>query len=257
MILQNIRRVRHLCLVLGVSLVLTGCGQLFGPAPTPTPTPAPTPTLIPTPATTENSGGEAQAAATPQVTIPQGFSSVMDERLAYSFAVPRGWSELDLRSGQFQNLAGVFGLGDQLTTLNQFLESPAGQMLGKLYVTDLTAAMMGGLPSALVVTVADAPDYTAAEAQQLVQDLVERNAGALGDVNIGTIEATTINNLPAVRGTATVNLASVGLDKTAFGKVVGLLANDKIYVMLLLTQADQQANREPVFDQIIGTFRPE
>ncbi len=257
MILQTIRRARHFGLVLSASLILTGCGGLFAPQPTPTPTPAPTPTPIPTPATSENAGGGAQPAATPQVTIPQGFNPVADERLAYSFAVPRGWSELDLRSGQFQNMAGMFGLGDQLASLNTFLDSPAGQMLGKLYVTDLTAAMMGGLPTALVVTVADAPNYTAAEAQQLVQDLVESNAGALGDVTIGPIEATTINNLPAVRGTATVNLASLGLDTSAFGKVAGLLANDKIYVMLLLTQADQQPNREPLFDQIIGTFRPE
>jgi len=91
----------------------------------------------------------------------------------------------------------------------------------------------------------------------LVQAVIESNLSALGEVELGVVEATTINNLPAVRSTATANLASVGLDATLFAKVVGLIANDKIYVMTLVAPADQQAAKEPVFDQIIGSFRPE
>jgi hypothetical protein len=222
--------------------------------PTPTFTPTPIPTATPTPA---SGVGAAAVAVTPQVTIPQDFTVVQDARLGYSFATPRGWSELDLRSSQFQNLAGLIGMGDQLTQLNQFLDSPQGQMLGKLYITDLTAAMFGGLPSILAVTVADAPGYSAQQAQQLVEEILAQNSAALGNVEISAIEATTVNNLPAVRGTASANLAAIGMNASAFAKVVGLLANDKIYVMVLLAPAAQRTDKEPVFDQIIGTFRPE
>lgn len=252
------RRSRHTLwaiLFFVLSLTLAGCGLNVSPLPpTPTPTPSPTPTPPPTPTPVP---GAPTPAATPQVTIPQGFNPVLDERLGYSLAIPRGWTELDLRSSQFQNMAGMFGMGDQMGALNEFLDSPEGEMLGKLYITDLTAAMFGGLPTALVVTVVDAPGYTAETAQELVSGLLEANAAMLGDVTIERLEATTINNLPAVRGVAAANLAPVGMNAEVFAKVVGLLANDKIYVMVLISQADQRASKEPVFDQIIGTFRPE
>jgi hypothetical protein len=250
--------VRWFALVAVAAFVFSGCGSLPLPQPTPTPTftPTATPSPTPTPAPT-TAGGAATPAPTPQVTVPDGFTVVRDERLGYSFAVPRGWSELDLRGAQFQGMASMFGMGDQLSGLNEFLDSPEGQMLGKLYITDLTAAMFGGLPTVLAVVVADAPGYTADQARTLVEQLIQANAGALGSVSIRSLEATTINNLPAVRGVASADLSGVGMNASAFGKVVGLLANDQIYVMALLTQANQQAAKEPVFDQIIGSFRPE
>jgi hypothetical protein len=52
-------------------------------------------------------------------------------------------------------------------------------------------------------------------------------------------------------------MASMGFPAELFGKVVGQVANDKIYVMALLTPLANRAAKEPVFDQIIGTFRPE
>jgi hypothetical protein len=244
-----------------IALVSAGCGldmsQLVAPpTPTFTPTPSPTPSPSPTP-TPAGSTAAATPVPTPQVTIPSGFTAVPDERLGYSFAVPRGWTELDLRSSQFQNMAGMFGMGDQMGALNEFLNSPEGEMLGKIYITDLSAAMFGGLPTALVVTVVDAPGYTPETATALVEGLIEANAGALGDVDIETVEPATINNLPAVRGIATANLASVGMNATVFAKVASLLANEQIYVLMLVAPADQRGAKEPVFDQIIGTFRPE
>ncbi|MCL4860465.1 MAG: hypothetical protein KJZ93_13705 [Caldilineaceae bacterium] len=256
------RRAIWLGILLSAALTLTACGGM-GPAaapptPTNTPTPIPTPTPPPTPTPApEVSAAAAQPAVTPQVVIPQGFTTVTDERLGYSFATPRGWTELDLRGSQFQTLAGMFGMADQMGPLNEFLNSPEGQMLGKIYITDLTAAMFGGLPTLLAVTVADAPGYTAEAAKQLVEDLLRSNAGLLGEVQIDQVEATVVNNLPAVRGSATANLAAVGMNAGAFAKVVGLLANDKIYVMVLLAQDTQRAAKEPILDQIIGTFRPE
>lgn len=236
----------------------TGAGLLAPPTPTFTPTPTATPTPSPTPVPAEAAAaGAATPVPTPQVTIPQGFTPVVDERLGYSFAVPRGWSELDLRGSQFQTLAGMFGMGDQITALNRFLDTPEGQMLGEIYVTDLTSAMFGGLPTLLAVVVADAPGYTAADARQLVEELLANNASVLGNVRIDNLAATTVNNLPAVQGTATADLSQVGMNASAFAKVVALLANDQVYLMVLLAQENQRTAKEPIFDQIIGTFRPE
>lgn len=242
-------------------LLLTACGGILPsipgfqePTPTLTPTPVPTPTPTPTPETVD---AAAVAGPTPQVTIPDGFTAVKDARLAYSFAVPSGWTALDLQSTQFQTIAGMVGMGDQMAQLDEFLASPEGQVIGLIYVTDLMSAMFGGFPTILNVSVLDAPGYSAEDARDLVQEAVSTNMSALGDVQIGAIEATTVNNLPAVRATATVNLAAVGMDTTAFAKVVGLLANQKIYIMTLAAQGDQQAAKEPIFDQIIGAFRPE
>ncbi len=256
---------------LGILLLLatTACGGMLPsipgfsePTPTFTPTPPPTATPTPTPEPeaaedTQVVDAAAAPAATPQVTIPSGFTPVEDPRLAYSFAVPSGWTALDLQGTQFRSIAGMFGMGEQLAQLDEFLESPEGQMIGMFYITDLMSAMFGGFPTILNVSVIDAPGYTAESARDLVQEAIEGNLSALGEVTIGAIAATTVNNLPAVRGSATANLASVGMDVTLFAKVVGLVANDKIYVMTLVAPADQQAAKEPIFDQIIGSFRPE
>ena len=52
----------------------------------PTETPTPTPTVTPAP--------------TPVVTVPRGWSRVVNERLGYSLAVPRGWLVFDVHSAQ-------------------------------------------------------------------------------------------------------------------------------------------------------------
>lgn len=254
--------------VLLVLLVTTACSGMMAnlpgfaePTPTFTPTPLPTPTPVPTatPATAQAAaaGAAATAVPTPQVTIPADFTVVNDARLRYSFAIPGGWTALDLQGAQFRRMAGMVGMGEQVEQLNEFLASPEGQVIGLIYVTDLMSAMFGGFPTILNVSVVDAPGYTAESARDLVQSVIETNMSALGEVAIGAIEATTVNNLPAVRSTATADLAAVGMDASVFAKVVGLLANDKIYVMTLVAQADQRTAKEPVFDQIIGSFRPE
>ncbi len=267
-------------LLLGVSmmvvlaLMLGGCsgmpdlsglpfiGTMFGPAEAPTPTPAPTPTNTPEPTATPKPGetpipATATPVPTPQVTIPDGFTPVVDEKLGYSFAVPRGWTPLDLRGAQFQNMANTFGLGSSLGPLNDFLASPEGEALGAVYLTDLTAALFGGLPTALNVFVLDAPGYTPATAVSLIQGAIEANASMLGDANIESLVECTVNNMPAVCATATANLANFGIANELFAKVTGIVANDKVYILTLATTTDKRGEKEPVFDQIIGTFRPE
>jgi hypothetical protein len=233
-------------------------------APTPTFTPTPEPTATPTPPPTPTPRpGETPVPATPtpvptpQVTIPDGFSPVLDEERGYSLAVPGGWSALDLRSPQFQNLANTFGMGAQLGPLNDFLASPEGEALGVIYVTDLMNAMFGGLPTALNVSVLDAPGVTPESLLEFLETNMEANAAMLGDVEVQSLDTAVINNMPGVRGTATADLTSVGMAAQVFAKVAALIANDKVYILTMVTQANNQAAKEPVFDQIIGTFRPE
>jgi hypothetical protein len=234
----------------------------LAPTPTFTPTPVPTPTNTPEPTPTPRPGetpvpATATPVPTPQVTIPDGFTPVADENLGYSLAVPGGWSELDLRSSQFQNLANTFGMGAQLEPLNAFLESPEGEALGVIYITDLMAAMFGGLPTVLNVSVIDAPGQTPESLLTWLEGMIEANASMLGDATIESLETATVNNLPAVRGVATADLSQVGMNAQVFGKVVALIANEKVYILTLVTQESQRAAKEPAFDQIIGTFRPE
>ncbi len=261
--------------VLVMALALSGCAGLpidfsqlpflapFMPVPpTATPTPIPTPTPTPEPTPTPKPGETPlpptpTPVPTPQVTIPQGFTPVTDDTRGYSLAVPAGWSALDLRSAQFQNLANTFGMGAQLAPLNDFLASPEGEALGVIYVTDLMSAMFGGLPTALNVSVIAAPGVTPDSLLTWLQGMIEANASMLGDAKIESLEASTINNMPGVRGAATANLASVGMNASVFAKVVAMIANDKIYILTLVAQDTQRAAKEPVFDQIIGTFRPE
>jgi hypothetical protein len=243
-------------------LLLTACGGMLGSIPgfaepTPTATPTPLPTATPTPVSVRAADAGRAASATPQVTIPDGFTVVNDERLHYSFAIPSGWTALDLQGTQVRTVAGLLGMGEQIEQLNQFLASPAGQGIGFIYVTDLMSAMFGGLPTLLNVSVIDAPGLTAEATLTLVQQTIESNLAALGEVKIDALQTATVNNLPAVRGRATANLAAVGIDNSIFGKVVALIANDKIYIMTLVTPANQQATKEPIFDKIIGAFRPE
>lgn len=266
-------------IVFFAAVTLIGCGNRAPAAPPPTPTatatptPEPTPTPIPptsTPVSVDSGstgtgstgdagagGAEATAVPTPQVTIPGNFTSLADSRLGYSLAVPSGWTELDLRSSAFQNLARTAGMGEQLGPLNQFLDSEAGEALGVIYITDLSAAIFGGLPTLLNVSVVDAPNASPDAVLDVITGMLEQNAGALGDVTIRTMETDVINNIPGVAGDAVADLSQVGMNAELFAEVVGLIANDKIYVLTLATQSSSMGQYEPIFEQIIGTFRPE
>jgi hypothetical protein len=259
---QSLRWVTALLIA---AIVLAACGGAPAAAPEPTATPTPAPTATPTPEPTPTPESEptaepeaeAAAVATPQVTIPSGFSPRVDEVRGYSLALPRGWTDLDLRSSQFQGMASTFGLGDQLGPLNEFLATPEGEAIGLVSMTDLTAVMFGGLPTLLNVSVIDAPDVTADALVEFLTANIEANQAALGDVTIESLEAATINNLPGVRGVVVADLSQVGMDAQLYAEVVGLIANDKVYVLTLATPAANRADKEPVFEQIIGTFRPE
>lgn len=242
-------------------------------ADTPTPLPAATSTATPAaaavqPAATATTTATRQPAATrvrptatptpqptPIVVIPNGFTKQVDSVRGYSLALPRGYTPLDLRSAQFRNLAGAVGMGDQLATLTEYLDSPAGQSVGLLAAADLPGMIFGGLPTIVQALVVDAPGASPETAQVSIESLLTGPGGFLSSPVITQMESATINNLPGVRATVTGNLA--GANRPMTGKVVGLLANQKFYVLLQLTETGKWSAKEPIFDQIIGTFRPE
>lgn len=192
---------------------------------------------------------------TPIVVIPNGFTKQVDSVRGYSLALPRGYTPLDLRSAQFRSLAGAVGMGDQLATLTDYLDSPAGQSVGLLAAADLPGMIFGGLPTIVQALVVNAPGASQETAQTSIESLLTGPGGFLSSPVITKMESATINNLPGVRATVTGNLA--GANRPMTGKVVGLLANDKFYVLLQLTETGKWSAKEPIFDQIIGTFRPE
>ena len=260
----KIRKPLFISLLLTVVL-LSGCmgGQTVAaptatptPAPTATPTPAPTPTPTPEPER-EEAAADATAVPTPQLTLPAGFAAVDDEPRGYTIGLPNGWTQLDLRSARFQGMASTLGLGDSLAPLNEFLETPGGDMIGLVAITDLAGMMFGGLPTLLNVSVIDAPGQTPDALLTYLQSAIESNGAALGDISIESLETATINNLPAVEGDAVADLSNVGMDAVMYAKVVALIANDKVYVLTLLTESGNRSAKQAEFTQIIGAFGPQ
>lgn len=221
---------------------------------TATATAVPQPTITPRTAAAQPTATPT-AQATPVVVIPDGFTKQVDSERGYSLALPRGYTLLDLRSAQFRNMANTLGMGAQLSTLTDFLDSPAGEMVGMLAAADLPGMIFGGLPTILQVLVLEASGATQDTAQTAIVTVLSAEGGFLSNATIETIENATINNLPGVRATASGNLA--GTNRPMAGKVVGLLANQKLYVLVQLTETSKLTNKGPIFDQIIGTFRPE
>ena len=165
---------RSRVIVAGVMLVamlaLSGCAALpidlsalpvdlsflLGAQPTATPTPVPTPTPTPEPTPTPRPGETPVPPTptpipTPQVTVPQGFTVVTDDNLGYSLAVPGGWSALTC-AAQFKTWRTPSAWAPTWAA-ERLRNSPEGQGLGVIYVTDLMGAMFGGLPTALNVFV--------------------------------------------------------------------------------------------------------
>lgn len=235
-------------IVAGDSFFFPSLGDIFPyfapPTATQTLTPSPTPTPLPTPTPRP---GETPLPPTPtpipapQVSIPSNYNIVSDSQRGYSVGLPGGWTELDLRGAQIAQLAGFVG---------------QGQAIGIVAVTDIGAAMFGGFPTLLNVTVVDAPDATPNSVLKFLNTQLEVNTTRLGNVQIQNMNTAVINNMPGVRVSAVANLSNVGINASLFAKIAGLIANDKIYILTLATQDANKGTKEPEFDQIIGTFRP-
>ena len=148
---------------------------------------------------------------------------------------------------------GAAGLLDQI---DEFLATPAGESIGLMAVeADITQLFSPvPFPAFAIVSVIDIPpDVTAEE----LSEVLAANAGIFGAVTVESSEAETLNNLPGVRVIAQADMAQFGLAVQAYVEQVGLLANDKLYVLTLATKVDGAERKRAIFDKIIGSFRPE
>ena len=251
---------RHVWLVAAMLLfVLAGCGRGRAqptPTPTPLPTSTPVPTATPAPAGDAGSATDGTPNPAPVVVIPDGFNPRTDARLGYSLALPGGWTDVDLRSPRFRSMLESVGVGGQVAPLLAYLDTPAGQSVGLVAMTDLAGMVFGGLPTVINVSVLDAPG---ASAEDVAAQLERLLAGGVlpAEVTVTAPVVTTVNNLPAVQATATGSLASVGMDGRIYAQVTGLLAHDKVYLLSLVADEGKRAAKEDEFAQILGTFRPE
>ncbi|MEZ4865235.1 MAG: hypothetical protein R3C14_28215 [Caldilineaceae bacterium] len=243
-----------------------------------TPTPAPTATNAPTATTAVTTTLAAASTAkptatvssntiitatptaipTPQVTIPSGWTAIKDTRLGYSLAVPTGWSELDLRGSQIATMAGMMGQGKALQQLQTFLATKEGQAVGKVALQlDMFSLMQGKIPPLLNVSVIPLPQGSDAA---YVENTIKSNLGLLDSyaklTNV-VIKSDVVNNLPAVRASATADLSAVGVADKLAVTAVGLIANDHLYLLTMVARSDIAATMTPTFAQISGTFRPE
>ena len=218
--------------------------------PTDTPVPEPEPTDTPTPAPPT-----ATPAPEPRVSIPNGWTKVENERLGYSFAVPRGWSVFDLQSGQLSQIM-RFVSPEAAQQVDEALTGPGGENAGHL---GIQLAIFSNPPIAAMTGVGIFPNLDDdISSESLVEWLTEQlqSLPLPVPVEVISLEAGTTNNLPSIHGVASADLASQGLFK-AHIVITALRANDTAYILINAVPANQAQNRQGEIDLIVGTFRPE
>ncbi len=215
--------------------------------PTDTPEPEPTDTPVPEPTSTP--------APEPIVSIPNGWSKVENDRLGYSFAVPRGWSVFDLQSGQLSQIM-RFVSPAAAQQVDEALTGPGGEYAGHLGVQ---LAIFSNPPIAALAGVGIFPDLDDDISSESLVEWLEKQLESLPlpvPVNVQSLEAGTTNNLPSISGVATADLASQGLFN-AHVVITALRANDTAYILVVAVPENQASNRKAEIDLIVGTFRPE
>ena len=218
--------------------------------PTDTPVPEPEPTDTPTPAPPT-----ATPAPEPKVSIPNGWTKVENERLGYSFAVPRGWSVFDLQSGQLSQIM-RFVSADAAQQVDDALTGPGGENAGHL---GIQLAIFSNPPIAAMTGVGIFPNLDDDISSESLVEWLTKQLESLPlpvPVEVKTLEAGTTNNLPSIKGVASADLASQGLFN-AHIVITALRANDTAYILINAVPANQAQNRQQEIDLIIGTFRPE
>jgi hypothetical protein len=218
--------------------------------PTDTPVPEPEPTDTPTPAPPT-----ATPAPEPRVSIPNGWTKVENERLGYSFAVPRGWSVFDLQSGQLSQIM-RFVSPEAAQQVDEALTGPGGENAGHL---GIQLAIFSNPPIAAMTGVGIFPNLDDdISSESLVEWLTEQlqSLPLPVPVEVQSLEAGTTNNLPSIKGVASADLASQGLFN-AHIVITALRANDTAYILIVAVPDNQAKNRQQEINLIVGTFRPE
>ena len=225
------------------------------PTPTPTPVP-PTDTPVPptdTPVPPTDTPVPPTPAPEPKVTIPNGWSPVVNNRLGYSFAVPRGWSVFDLQTGQLSQIM-RFVSPAAAQQVDEALTGPGSEYAGHLGVE---LAIFSNPPIAALAGVGAVP----LDDDIPPEDVVKWLEGVLGGftmipLEVQSLEAGTTNNVPSINGIATADLSGQGLFE-AHAVITALRANDTAYILVVAVPANQARNRDQQIQQIVGTFRPE
>lgn len=223
--------------------------------PTDTPEPEPTATPEPEPEPTDTPAPTATPAPVPKVSIPSGWAAVKNDRLGYSFAVPRGWSVFDLQSGQLSQIM-RFVSPDAAKQVDDALTGPGGEYAGHLAVQ---LAIFSRPPIAAMAGVGIFPNLDDDISSDRLVEWLEKQLEGLPlpiPVEVQSLEAGTTNNLPSISGVATADLASQGLFD-AHITITALRANDTAYILVVAVPQNQVQNRANEIKAIVGTFRPE
>ncbi len=221
----------------------------------PTDTPEPEPTDTPEPEPTDTPAPTATPAPVPKVSIPSGWATVKNDRLGYSFAVPRGWSVFDLQSGQLSQIM-RFVSPDAAKQVDDALTGPGGENAGHLAVQ---LAIFSRPPIAAMAGVGIFPGLDDDISSERLVEWLEKQLEGLPlpiPVEVKSLEAGTTNNLPSISGVATADLASQGLFD-AHISITALRANDTAYILVVAVPQNQVQNRANEIKAIVGTFRPE
>lgn len=223
--------------------------------PTDTPEPEPTATPEPEPEPTDTPAPTATPAPVPKVSIPSGWAAVKNDRLGYSFAVPRGWSVFDLQSGQLSQIM-RFVSPEAAQQVDDALTGPGGENAGHLAVQ---LAIFSRPPIAAMAGVGIFPGLDDDISSERLVEWLEKQLEGLPlpiPVEVKSLEAGTTNNLPSISGVATADLASQGLFD-AHITITALRANDTAYILVVAVPQNQVQNRANEIKAIVGTFRPE
>jgi hypothetical protein len=243
---------RVVLIVLVFAVALAGCNRRQQAQPTATPEPPP-PTDTPVPPT--DTPVPPTPAPEPKVTIPNGWSPVVNDRLGYSFAVPRGWSVFDLQSGQLSQIM-RFVSPAAAQQVDEALTGPGSEYAGHLGVE---LAIFSNPPIAAMAGVGIFPDLDDDISSESLVEWLTKQLESLPlpvPVEVQSLEAGTTNNLPSIQGVASADLASMGLFN-AHIVITALRANDSAYILIVAVPDSQAKNRQQEINQIVGTFRPE
>ena len=183
------------------------------------------------------------------------WSKVMNERLGYSFAVPRGWSVFDLQSGQLSQIM-RFVSPEAAQQVDDALTGPGGEYAGHLGVQ---LAIFSRPPIAALAGVGIFPNLDDDISSDRLVTWLESQLESLPlpiPVEVQSLEAGTTNNLPSIQGVASADLASQGLFD-AHIVITALRANDTAYILIVAVPENQVSNRQAEINAIVGTFRPE
>lgn len=216
--------------------------QADSPSSTPATTPVPAPTPTPT--------------AEPAIQIPGGWKRVEDDRLGYSLAVPFTWLTFDLHSGAVGPIAGLLGGDMAVEILSEFLDTPEGNSFGILAIEPDPRQLFANPPFPMFLNVSVVPLSEDITAQQLVSFLQD-SAEELNEVELLSLLTGSLNGLPALQAAVIADLRGLGYDISPYIVITVLRTKETAYILTIAARAQSAANKQPLIEQIVATFRPD